>query len=191
MNPSDSQNGSLSASGTGHVTDPFGASSFRVSMRRGPPSGPGACLAGMLAASPASRNAALVFLGRSGDRQLDSELGGLVNSEVVRGVLADRSRWAVEGRIALAGLPWQPAGTGAELWDGLLGDPEPAVVAAAIDGIGRRGEINRAPWLLKQLDQAALHGVLVVIRDLGLKLVSVNRAGDTTSAAPQEMPNAR
>jgi AAA family ATP:ADP antiporter len=128
-----------------------------LARHRAGPSGPGACLAGMLAASPASRNAALVFLGRSGDRQLDSELGGLVNSEVVRGVLADRSRWAVEGRIALAGLPWQPAGTGAELWDGLLRDPEPAVVAAAIDGIGRRGEINRAPWLLKQLDQAALH----------------------------------
>lgn len=41
------------------------------------------------------------------------------------------------------------------------------------------------------LDQAALHGVLVRIRDLGLKIISVNLVGDDTSAAPEETPTAR
>jgi hypothetical protein len=40
------------------------------------------------------------------------------------------------------------------------------------------------------LDQAALHGVLVRIRDLGLKIISVNLVGDDTSAAPEETPTA-
>jgi len=39
------------------------------------------------------------------------------------------------------------------------------------------------------LDQAALHGVLIVIRDLGLKLLSVNLVGD--NMASEETPNAR
>jgi hypothetical protein len=33
------------------------------------------------------------------------------------------------------------------------------------------------------LDQAALHGVLMKIRDLGVKLISVNRIGRDASAA--------
>jgi len=41
------------------------------------------------------------------------------------------------------------------------------------------------------LDQAALHGVLIVIRDLGLKLISVNLLGDNPSAGSEETPNAR
>jgi hypothetical protein len=41
------------------------------------------------------------------------------------------------------------------------------------------------------LDQAALHGVLTRIRDLGLKLICVNFVGDNTSAAPEETPNTR
>jgi len=42
------------------------------------------------------------------------------------------------------------------------------------------------------LDQAALHGVLIVIRDLGLKLISVNLVGDhTADTSPEETPAPR
>ena len=42
------------------------------------------------------------------------------------------------------------------------------------------------------LDQAALHGVLIVIRDLGLKLISVNIVGDRrASVALEETPDGR
>jgi hypothetical protein len=40
------------------------------------------------------------------------------------------------------------------------------------------------------LDQAALHGVLIAIRDLGLKLVSVNPVGNDPSATSEETQDA-
>lgn len=40
------------------------------------------------------------------------------------------------------------------------------------------------------LDQAALHGTLIVVRDLGLKLISVNLVKGISSAAPEETANA-
>jgi len=62
---------------------------------------------------------------------------------------------------------------------------------ARFEGLCMRLDPGGETVLSGTLDQAALHGVLIVIRDLGLKLVSVNLAGDHTSAAPEETPNAR
>ena len=51
--------------------------------------------------------------------------------------------------------------------------------AARFEGLSIRHEPERETVLSGRLDQAALHGVLVRIRDLGLKLISVNRIGTT------------
>jgi hypothetical protein len=47
--------------------------------------------------------------------------------------------------------------------------------AARFEGLSMRHEPEGETVLSGTLDQAALHGVLIRIRDLGLKLVSVNR----------------
>ena len=48
---------------------------------------------------------------------------------------------------------------------------------ARFEGLGMRLDPDGETVLSGALDQAALHGVLVRIRDLGLRLVSVNRIG--------------
>ena len=50
---------------------------------------------------------------------------------------------------------------------------------ARFEGLSMRHEPGGETVLSGTLDQAALHGVLVVIRDLGLRLVSVNRIEPT------------
>jgi hypothetical protein len=47
--------------------------------------------------------------------------------------------------------------------------------AARFDGLSMRHEPEGETVLSGMLDQAAMHGVLVKIRDLGLNLISVNR----------------
>ena len=54
--------------------------------------------------------------------------------------------------------------------------------AARFEGLSMRHEPGGETVLSGKLDQAALHGVLMKIRDLGLKLVSVNRIGRVASA---------
>lgn len=50
---------------------------------------------------------------------------------------------------------------------------------ARFEGLCMRIDPSGETVLSGTLDQAALHGVLIRIRDLGLKLVSVNRIGPT------------
>jgi hypothetical protein len=47
--------------------------------------------------------------------------------------------------------------------------------AARFEGLSMRHEPEGETVLSGSLDQAALHGVLVRVRDMGLKLISVNR----------------
>ncbi|MFC2028302.1 hypothetical protein ACFLXB_06905 [Chloroflexota bacterium] len=47
--------------------------------------------------------------------------------------------------------------------------------ASRFEGLSMRHEPEGKTVLTGKLDQAALHGVLVKIRDLGLNLISVNR----------------
>ena len=51
------------------------------------------------------------------------------------------------------------------------------------EGMTMRHEPEGETVLSGRLDQAALHGVLMKIRDLGLKLIAVNRIGRVTSPA--------
>ena len=49
--------------------------------------------------------------------------------------------------------------------------------AARFEGMSIRHEPEGETVLSGELDQAAIHGVLMRIRDLGLNLISVNRVG--------------
>jgi hypothetical protein len=51
---------------------------------------------------------------------------------------------------------------------------------ARFEGLCIRLDPNGESVLSGTLDQAALHGILVRVRDLGLKLVAVNLVGDNT-----------
>ena len=58
--------------------------------------------------------------------------------------------------------------------------------AARFEGMSMRHEPEGETVLSGMLDQAALHGVLVKIRDLGLKINSINR----TDVSPQDLGDA-
>jgi hypothetical protein len=65
---------------------------------------------------------------------------------------------------------------------------------ARFEGLSVRLEPNGKTVLSGALDQAALHGVLVVVRDLGLRLVSVNPVSShcgRVASACEESPSAR
>jgi hypothetical protein len=64
-------------------------------------------------------------------------------------------------------------------------------VRGRFEGLSVRLDPDGETVLCGALDQAALHGVLIVVRDLGLKLISVNLVRDNPSAALEETPNAR
>ena len=49
--------------------------------------------------------------------------------------------------------------------------------ASRFEGLSLRHDPNGETVLTGELDQSAVHGVLVKIRDLGLNLISVNRMG--------------
>ena len=57
-----------------------------------------------------------------------------------------------------------------------------ATWAARFEGLSMRHEPEGQTVLSGLLDQAALHGVLAKIRDLGLKLTSVKHLGDDGNA---------
>ena len=61
-----------------------------------------------------------------------------------------------------------------ELYEIRLAGHLSATWKARFEGLSVRLDPGGETVLCGALDQAALHGVLVVIRDLGLKLVSVN-----------------
>ena len=54
--------------------------------------------------------------------------------------------------------------------------------AARFEGLSMRHEPEGETVLSGMLDQAALHGALVRIRDLGLNLISVNRIEEMESS---------
>ena len=54
--------------------------------------------------------------------------------------------------------------------------------AARFEGLSMRHEPKGETVLSGKLDQAALHGVLIRIRDLGLNLISVKRLGAMESS---------
>ena len=54
--------------------------------------------------------------------------------------------------------------------------------AARFEGLSMRHEHEGDTVLSGMLDQAALHGVFMKIRDLGLNLISVNRIGAMESS---------
>jgi hypothetical protein len=56
--------------------------------------------------------------------------------------------------------------------------------AARFEALSMRHDPEGETVLRGSLDQAALHGVLIRIRDLGLKLVSVNRIGALDDTPP-------
>jgi hypothetical protein len=56
--------------------------------------------------------------------------------------------------------------------------------AARFEGLSLRHDPGGETALTGMLDQAALHGVFIKIRSLGLNLISVNRVGETGSSYP-------
>ena len=56
--------------------------------------------------------------------------------------------------------------------------------AARFEGLSMRHGPDGDTVLTGMLDQSAMHGVFVKIRDMGLYLISVNRIGEGTGSQP-------
>jgi ATP:ADP antiporter, AAA family len=112
------------------------------------PEPPRQFLAQMLAGETRCRNAALAYVARHAEAE---EFEGLIGRKVVDDVMGDTEDTGVEGRVILARLASLPTDCSTELWDDLLADTDRRVVHAAIDGVARRGDTDRAEWLLNEL----------------------------------------
>ena len=69
----------------------------------------------------------------------------------------------------------QPTTNAPELYEIRVASHLSANWAARFEGLSMRHEPEGETVLSGMLDQAAMHGVLMKIRDLGLNLISVNR----------------
>jgi len=103
---------------------------------------------------PRIRNAALAFLART--PRLAGELS--VPTETICRFLDEDSPAGAEGRTVLADWLGRRDVDDSECWRRLLEDDEPQVVAAALAGLGRRGETTFLPRLLEKLDDRRQRG---------------------------------
>jgi hypothetical protein len=71
----------------------------------------------------------------------------------------------------------QPKMNGPQLYEIRVAGHLSANWATRFEGLSVQHEPEGDTVLTGMLDQAALHGVFVKIRDLGLKIISVNRSG--------------
>lgn len=118
----------------------------------------------LLAADGMSRNAAVAYVATRDPRLA---YRALITPAVIDEIEDCGDVEGCEGRQILAGLPWLPHGSDEDLWRKLLQNEDALVVAAAIAGVGSRGDLAWVPWLLDKLADAeqrvAARNALIVL----------------------------